>query len=67
MWYTKLETPGPYVVWKRKKEFTRDLKETIYNAPTKEAAEMELVTVEQNGGKYPYAIRSGERENNWEE
>lgn len=37
-----------YVVWKEKKEFTADLK-NIYNAPTKEAAEMELDNFEQNG------------------
>lgn len=33
----------------RKKEFTSDLK-NIYNAPTKEAAKMELENFEQNGG-----------------
>jgi acetate kinase len=33
-----------YVVWKEKKEFTADLK-NIYNAPTKEAAEMALYTL----------------------
>ena len=49
----------------RKKEFTADLK-NIYNAPTKEAAEMELDNFEQKwGAKYPYAIRSWR--NNWEE
>ncbi len=54
-----------YVVWKEKKEFTADLK-NIYNAPTKEAAEMELDNFEQKwGAKYPYAIRSWR--NNWEE
>lgn len=37
-----------YVVWKEKKEFTSDLK-NIYNAPTKEAVEMELDNFEQNG------------------
>lgn len=54
-----------YVVWKEKKEFTSDLK-NIYNAPTKEAAKMELDNFEQKwGSKYPYAIRSWR--NNWEE
>ena len=54
-----------YVVWKEKKEFTSDLK-NIYNAPTKEAAKMELENFEQKwGAKYPYAIRSWR--NNWEE
>ena len=50
---------------KKKKEFTSDLK-NIYNAPTKEAAKMELDNFEQKWGtKYPYAIRSWR--NNWEE
>ncbi len=50
---------------KKKKEFTADLK-NIYNAPTKEAAEMELDNFEQKwSAKYPYAIRSWR--NNWEE
>lgn len=54
-----------YVVWKEKKEFTSDLK-NIYNAPTKEAAKIELDNFEQKWGtKYPYAIRSWR--NNWEE
>ena len=54
-----------YVVWKEKKEFTSDLK-NIYNAPTKEAAKMELDNFEQKwGAKYPYAIRSWR--NNWDE
>lgn len=54
-----------YVVWKEKKEFTSDLK-NIYNAPTKEAAKMELDNFERKwGSKYPYAIRSWR--NNWEE
>jgi len=47
-----------YVVWKEKKEFSSDMK-NIYNAPTKEAAALELDLFEQKwGGKYPYAIRS---------
>ena len=54
-----------YVVWKEKKEFTSDLK-SVYNAPTKEAAQMELDTFERKwGSKYPYAIRSWR--NNWDE
>lgn len=54
-----------YVVWKEKKEFTADLK-NIYNAPTKEAASLELDLLEQKwGGKYPYAIRSWRT--NWDE
>lgn len=54
-----------YVVWKKEKEFTRDLK-LVYNAPTKEAAKMELDIFEQKwGSKYPYAIRSWQT--NWDE
>ena len=54
-----------YVVRKEKKEFTSDLK-SVYNAPTKEAAQMELDTFERKwGSKYPYAIRSWR--NNWDE
>ncbi len=54
-----------YVVWKEKKEFTSDLK-NIYNAPTKEAALLELNMFEQKwGAKYPYAIRSWRT--NWDE
>jgi len=54
-----------YVVWKEKKEFTADLK-NIYNAPTKEAALLELDMFEQKwGAKYPYAIRSWRA--NWDE
>ncbi len=54
-----------YVVWKEKKEFTSDLK-LVYNAPTKEAAKMELDLFEQKwGSKYPYAIRSWRA--NWDE
>jgi len=47
-----------YVVWKEKKEFSADMK-NIYNAPTKDAASLELDHFEQKwGSKYPYAIRS---------
>jgi len=47
-----------YVVWKEKKDFSADMK-NIYNAPTKEAAALELDLFEQKwGSKYPYAIRS---------
>ena len=37
-----------YVVWKDKKDFTRDMK-CIYNAPTKQAAEAALKILELNG------------------
>ncbi|MBO9573680.1 MAG: IS256 family transposase, partial [Chitinophagaceae bacterium] len=54
-----------YVVWKDRKEFTRDMKE-IYGAPTKEAAAAALNDFEQKwAGKYAYAIRSWKE--NWEE
>ncbi|NGZ43986.1 IS256 family transposase [Cytophagaceae bacterium 50C-KIRBA] len=54
-----------YVVWKDKKEFTRDMKQ-IYDAPTKQAAEAALKDYGAKWGKkYPYAIRSWE--DNWEE
>ena len=54
-----------YVVWKDKKDFTRDMK-CIYNAPTKQAAEAVLKDFGAKWGKkYPYAIRSWE--DNWDE
>lgn len=54
-----------YVVWKDKKEFSRDMKQ-IYDAPTKQAAEAALKDFSNKWGKkYPYAIRSWE--DNWDE
>lgn len=54
-----------YVVWKDKKEFSRDMKQ-IYDAPTKQAAEAALKDFSAKWGKkYPYAIRSWE--DNWDE
>jgi len=54
-----------YVVWKDKKEFTRDMKQ-IYTAPTKEAAKAALKDFKLKWeSKYSYAIRSWE--NNWDE
>ena len=54
-----------YVVWKDKKEFSRDMKQ-IYDAPTKQAAEAALKDFSTKWGKkYPYAIRSWEE--NWDE
>lgn len=65
VWYIKLGIPVAMWFGKKKKEFTSDLK-NIYNAPTKEAAKIELDNFEQKWGtKYPYAIRSWR--NNWEE
>ena len=53
-----------YVVWKEKKEFSKDMKE-IYHAATIEAAEQALANFEKKwGGKYAYAVKSWK--NNWE-
>ena len=54
-----------YVVWKDKKEFTKDMKE-IYNAPTKEAAKAALNDFATKWeSKYSYAIKSWRE--NWDE
>lgn len=54
-----------YVVWKDKKEFTKDMKQ-IYTAPTKEAAKAALKDFAQKwNSKYSYAVKSWE--NNWDE
>jgi len=54
-----------YVSWKDRKAFTADLK-TIYQAPTREAAEMKLLEMaERWSDRYPMAVRSWE--NNWED
>lgn len=54
-----------YVVWKDKKEFTKDMK-TIYDAPTKQAAEAALKDFASKWeSKYSYAIKSWQ--NNWDE
>ncbi len=46
-----------YVVWKDRKEFTRDMK-GIYAAPTREAAAAALSSFKQKwAGEYAYAIR----------
>jgi transposase-like protein len=53
-----------YVVWKDKKEFSKDMKE-IYNAPTREAARQALNDfADKWNSKYSYAIKSWE--NNWD-
>ena len=53
-----------YVVWKEKKEFTKDMKE-IYQAPTVESAEEALKRFENKwNDKYAYAIKSWKK--NWE-
>ncbi len=54
-----------YVVWKDKKEFTRDMRE-IYTAPNKEMAKSALNDFKNKwNDKYSYAIKSWE--NNWDE
>lgn len=54
-----------YVVWKDKKEFTKDMK-NIYDAPTKSAAKAALGDFAQKWEhKYSYAIKSWR--DNWEE
>lgn len=54
-----------YVVWKDKKEFTKDMKQ-IYNAPTKSSAEAALEDFASKwNSKYSYAIKSWR--DNWEE
>jgi len=54
-----------YVVWKDKKEFSKDMKQ-IYTAPNKEAAKAALDDFKTKWeSKYSYAIRSWE--NNWDE
>jgi transposase-like protein len=54
-----------YVSWKDRKAFVADLR-TIYQAPTREAAETRLLELaERWSGKYPMAVRSWEI--NWED
>ena len=54
-----------YVVWKDKKAFTHDMK-SIYNAPTKQAAEAALNDFAASWeNKYSYAIKSWKE--NWED
>lgn len=54
-----------YVVWKDKKEFSRDMKD-IYAAPTRQSALAALEALESKwSGKYSYAIKSWRQ--NWDE
>lgn len=54
-----------YVAWKDRKAFTADLK-AIYQAPTREAAEMNLLQLGERWGRtYAVAVRSWET--NWED
>jgi len=60
----QIRNASKYVVWKDKKEFTKDMKE-IYNAPTKDGAKAALNDFSARwSGKYSYAVKSWE--NNWE-
>ncbi|GAA3524437.1 IS256 family transposase [Aquimarina addita] len=61
----QIRNASRYVVWKDKKEFSKDMKE-IYNAPTKSAAEAALNDFAQKWeSKYSYAIKSWR--DNWDE
>ena len=54
-----------YVVWKDRKAFTTDLK-TIYQAPTREEAEANLIRLEETWrDKYGAAVKSWQ--NNWDD
>ena len=61
----QIRNSSRYVVWKDKKEFSKDMK-NIYNAPTKQAAEAALNDFDDKWStKYSYAIKSWR--DNWEE
>jgi putative transposase len=54
-----------YVTWSDQKAFMKDLK-TVYQAPTREEGELNLLKLAETwGDKYPAAIRSWEK--NWDE
>lgn len=54
-----------FVVWKDRKEFTRDMKD-IYGAPNRQAAQAALDAFEEKwGSKYGYAVNSWRK--NWDE
>jgi len=60
----QIRNSSRYVVWKDKKEFTKDMK-SIYDAPTKQAAKASLDDFSKKwNDKYSYAVKSWE--NNWE-
>lgn len=61
----QIRNASKYVVWKDKKEFTKDMKD-IYNAPNKQAAEQALnAFADKWNAKYTYAVKSWRE--NWEE
>ena len=61
----QIRNSARYVVWKDKKEFSKDMKQ-IYDAPTKQAARASLEDFSTKwNNKYPYAVKSWNE--NWEE
>lgn len=61
----QIRNSAKYVVWKEKKEFTKDMK-FIYTAPNKEAAQAALEDFKNKwNDKYSYAVQSWYR--NWDE
>lgn len=54
----QIRNSARYVVWKDKKEFSKDMKQ-IYDAPTKQAAKAALEDFANKwNSKYPYAVKS---------
>ncbi len=61
----QIRNSARYVVWKDKKEFSKDMRQ-IYEAPTRDAAQAALKDFANKwNDKYSYAIQSWER--NWED
>ena len=61
----QIRNSGKYVVWKDKKQFSKDLKH-IYTAPNREAARASLEDFKLKwNSKYPYAVDSWFK--NWDE
>lgn len=61
----QIRNSARYVVWKDKKDFSKDMKQ-IYNAPTKQAAKAALDDFAGKWNeKYPYAVKSWQE--NWDE
>ncbi|NLA25260.1 MAG: IS256 family transposase [Bacteroidales bacterium] len=61
----QIRNSARYVVWKDKKEFSKDMRQ-IYEAPTRDAAQAALKDFANKwNDKYSYAVQSWER--NWED
>lgn len=61
----QIRTSLKYIPWKDRKAFVADLK-TIYQAPTREAAEANLRELEETwGARYPVSVKSWQ--NNWDD